>query len=525
MIKSGQSFELTDGQTLIVQGLPTNLQYKVTQDDYTQDGYVTDPESLIHIGTIPEKKLSEAHFANTRPYLEGVLRNNNTGEVIPNAPITVTDLKTGEEIQTQTNEKGEYSIPAVADTDYTIRYTKMYRVGGKDVPVEFTQKANVNSSVTDETVPADITAVGIILFKQLDGTTVLFNDLLTSQMHIYLKDKDGIYVKENGQPKAFPMASNGTFSVEGLSEQKYTMEVRYQAETGEELLLKVAQLDVKANGELNISEELVDPYGTVYDETTGDAVTGKKIDGAKVTLYYADTQRNRDNGRTPGTKVTLPKVPNFPPYDNESPEQNSDANGFYAYMVFPEADYYLIVRKDGYETHTSGTISVDFDIVRYDVPMKPIRSGGGTGGNGNNGGGTVTPGPGTVTPDPGTVTPDPGTVTPDPGTVTPDPGTVTPDPGTVTPDPGTVTPDPGTVTPDPGTVTPEPGIVTPEPGTVTLDPGNGNDQLKNDSNALDDAPKTGDNSVSPFLYMVLALMSLMTIGFCLLGHKKKKHIQ
>lgn len=218
------------------------------------------------------------------------MRNNKTGEVIPNAPITVTDLKTGEEIQTQTNEKGEYSIPAVADTDYTIRYTKMYRVGGKDVPVEFTQKANVNSSVTDETVPADITAVGIILFKQLDGTTVLFNDLLTSQMHIYLKDKDGIYVKENGQPKAFPMASNGTFSVEGLSEQKYTMEVRYQAETGEELLLKVAQLDVKANGELNISEELVDPYGTVYDETTGDAVTGKKIDGAKVTLYYADTQ-------------------------------------------------------------------------------------------------------------------------------------------------------------------------------------------------------------------------------------------
>ena len=162
----------------------------------------------------------------------------------------------------------------------------------------------------------------------------------------------------------------------------------------------MAQLDVKANGELNISEELVDPYGTVYDETTGDAVTGKKIDGAKVTLYYADTQRNRDNGRTPGTKVTLPKVPNFPPYDNESPEQNSDANGFYAYMVFPEADYYLIVTKDGYETHTSGTISVDFDIVRYDVPMKPISSGGGTGGNGNNGGGTVTPGPGTVTPDP-----------------------------------------------------------------------------------------------------------------------------
>ena len=241
------------------------------------------------------------------------------------------------------------------------------------------RKSKSRRRVTDEIVPADITAVGIVLFKQLDGTTALFNNSFASQMHIYLKDKDGNYIQENGRPKAFPMASNGTFSVEGLSEQKYTMEVRYKAETGEELLLKVTQLDVKANGELNISEELVDPYGTVYDETTGDANTGKKIAGAKVTLYYADTKRNRDNGRIPDTKVTLPSVPNFAPHDNKSPEQDSDANGFYAYMVFPEADYYLIVTKDGYETHRSDTISVDFDIVRYDVPMKPINTGGGPG--------------------------------------------------------------------------------------------------------------------------------------------------
>ncbi|PQP84156.1 hypothetical protein C0Q44_06050 [Paenibacillus sp. PCH8] len=539
MIKNGDTFELTDGQTLTVQGLPTHLQYKVTQDDYTKDGYVTGPESLTHTGTIPEKKVSEAHYVNTRPYLEGVLRNNNTGEVIPNAPITVTDLKTGEEIRTQTNEKGEYSIPAVADTDYAITYTKWYRVGGKDVPVEFTQKANVNSSVTDETVPADITAVGIVLFKQMNGTTELFNHLFTSQMHIYLKDKDGNYIKENGQLKAFPMAPNGTFSVEGLSEQKYTMEVRYTADTGEELLLKVTQLDVKANGELNISEELVDPYGTVYDVTTGDASTGKKIDGAKVTLYYADTQRNRDKGRIPGTKVTLPAVPNFPPHDNASPEQDSDVNGFYAYMVFPEADYYLIITKDGYETHTSGTISVDFDIVRYDVPMKPIRSGGGNGGNGttNPGNGTSNPGNGTTDPGNGTTDPVNGTVEPVNGTTEPVNGTTetvngTTDPDNGATDPGDETTEPGNEAADPGDVTTEPGNEVTNPVNDNTDPDNGttepgivNSGTDNDVNELDDAPKTGDNSVSPFLYMVLALMSLMTIGFCLFGNKKKKHIQ
>lgn len=555
VIRNGDTFELTDGQTLGVQDLPTNLAYTVTQEDYTTDGYVTDPDSFVRTGTIPEKQVFRADYVNTRPYLEGVLRNNNTGEVIPNAPITVTDLKTGDKIQTVTNENGEYAVPAVADTDYTITYTKWYHVGGKDVPVEFTQKANVDGNVTDETVPADITAVGIVLFKQLNGTTELFNDEFVSHMRIYLKDSAGNYIEENGRPKAFPMASNGTFSVEGLNEQKYIMEVRYEAETGEELLLKVAQLDVKANGELNISEELVDPYGTVYDETTGNATTGKKIEGAIVTLYYADTQRNRDKGRIPGTKVTLPAVPNFPPHDNKSPEQDSDANGFYAYMVFPEADYYLIVTKDGYETHRSNTISVDFDIVRYDVPMRPIGTGGG-----NGGGGTTNPGSGTT--DPGNGTTDPGSGTTNPGNGTSDPvnGTTEPVNGTTEPVNGTTEPVNGTTEPGNGGDEPDHGPTDPDIGTIepidgTTEPGNGGtnpvnnptnpvqgttepdsidnetdianpepNNVNNVSNELDDAPKTGDNSVTPMIYMALALLSLMTIVLCLFGNRKKKHI-
>lgn len=464
----------------------------------------------------------------------------------------MTDLKTGEELQIETNEKGEYAVPAVADTDYTITYTKLYRVGGKDVPVKFTQKANVDSSVTDETVPADITAVGIILLKQMDGTTELFDSLHTSHMYIYLKDRDGNYITENGRPKVFPMASNGTFSVEGLSEQKYTMEVRYQVETGE-LLLKVTQLDVKANGELNISEELVDPYGTVYDETTGNASTGKKIEGAKVTLYYADTQRNRDKGRIPGTKVTLPAVPNFPPHNNRSPEQDSDVRGLYAYMVFPEADYYLVVTKDGYETHTSGTISVDFDIVKYDVPMKPIRSGGGSGGNsggsngnnGNSGTDNGTPGanngnsgtdpgiPGINNGTPGTNNGNSGTDPGIPGTNNGTPGTNNGSSGTDNGIPGTDSGTPGTNNGNSGTDNGIPGIDSGTPGTNNGNAGtntgnsgtdNGDHVTDNASSELDDAPKTGDNSISPMFYMILALMSLITIAFCLLGNKKKKHI-
>ena len=253
------------------------------------------------------------------------------------------------------------------------------------------------------------------------------------------------------------------------------MEVRYQVETGEELLLKVTQLDVKANGELNISEELVDPYGTVYDETTGNASTGKKIEGAKVTLYYADTQRNRDKGRIPGTKVTLPAVPNFPPHDNKSPEQDSDVNGFYAYMVFPEADYYLVVTKDGYETHTSGTISVDFDIVKYDVPMKPIRSGGGSGGNsggntGNSGTGNGTPG--TNTGNSGTDPGIPGINNGTPGTSNGNGETDNSIPGTNIGTPGRImgTMEPTTVLQERTTATVEPITVLRERTTATVEP-------------------------------------------------------
>ncbi|MFC4598237.1 DUF7601 domain-containing protein [Cohnella hongkongensis] len=511
-IKSGDTFELADAQTFLVKGLPTGLKYTVTQVDYTEDGYVTDPEEFVHTGSIPKDEEARAHFVNTRPYLEGVLRDNNTGEIIPNAEIIVTNAKTKAKQTIYTNGDGEYSVPAEADTDYTITYTKTYKVGGKDVPIPFTQKANVDSSVKDETVPADITAVGIVLFKQMDGTTELFTNSVTSKMHIYLKDKDGNYIGGNSNPTAFPMGPDGTFSVEGLSEQTYTMQVRYKADSGEEVLFKVAQLSVKKDGELNISEELVDPYGTVYDETTGDAVTGKKIEGAKVTLYYADTQRNRDNGRLPGTKVTLPPVPNFPPHDNQSPEQDSDADGFYAYMVFPEADYYLIVTKNGYETHRSNTISVDFDIVRYDVPMRPIRSSGGSGGDYGSGDGNPPDGDDNV---PGNGNPPDGN-NQEPGNGNP-PGGDNQDPDNGNP-PGGDSQDPGNGNPPDGD-NEDPGSGNPPDGNNGSDPGI--DARPPEDDELDDVPKTGDSGPSSIFYMALALIALIGLRIAMPFRKKK----
>ncbi|KPV59325.1 hypothetical protein QJ48_11805, partial [Paenibacillus sp. A3] len=63
------------------------------------------------------------------------------------------------------------------------------------------------------------------------------------------------------------------------------------------------------------------------------------------------------------------------------------------------------------------------------------------------------------------------------------------------------------------------------PGNVDNGTRDGSNGTGNVDNELDDVPQTGDNSVSPIFYMALALMSLITIGLCLLDRKKKKHIQ
>ncbi|WP_436449145.1 DUF7601 domain-containing protein [Paenibacillus sp. BT-177] len=558
-IKSGDTFELKDEELFIVEGLPTYLQYTVTEDNYTDDGYVTDPASLIRTGTIPVKSAAEAHFVNTRqlPVLEGVLRDNNTREVIPNASITVTNLKTGEKQTIQTNEKGEYSVIAEAATDYTITFTKWYPVGGKDVPVEFTQKANVDSSVTDETVPADITAVGIVLLKQPEGQTSLLDSKLAGKMHIYLRDASNQYVVDkNGAPKAFNLESNGVFSADGLAAKTYKMEVRYEVAPGQELTVLQADLDVKANGELNISQGLVDPYGIITDATTG-----MVIEGAEVTLYYADTPGNTASGIVPGTKVTLPAIPGFAPNDNASPSQNSDANGAYAYMVFPNTDYYLVVTKAGYDAYTSPTISVGSDIVRHDIQLKPISSGGGGGGNSGGSGGGTGSGSGSS----GTDNSDDGAGNVNNGASNVNNGASNVDNGASNVDNGASNVNNGASNVNNGASNVNNGASKVNSGASNVDNGAGNvnngasnvdngasnvnngagnvnneinkgnkgnnasgsvdNEVANGDYELDDAPKTGDSSPSPIFYMVLALISLITIGFCLLSGKKKKHIQ
>jgi hypothetical protein len=122
---------------------------------------------------------------------------------------------------------------------------------------------------------------------------------------------------------------------------------------------------ISPSGIVTFTCKLIDPYGIITDSETGKAVSG-----VSMTLYYADTDRNKAAGITPNTIVNLPELVGFEPNDNKNP-QVSDSIGAYGWMVFPATDYYIVTAKDGYENYVSPTISVENEIVKWDIKMIP----------------------------------------------------------------------------------------------------------------------------------------------------------
>jgi len=330
--------------------------------------------------------------------IKGVITEGGSRTPVSNTKIQVTlDLNGDGKIEAGvdfietviTDANGAYSLPVPkGDAIYHIEFMQDIVIGGVRTPVTFKQKAvvdklNGNSEVFD----SDKTVTGIVLFKNPDGKSSLLGSNLSGHMKVYLKDENGHYITDgNGVKKPFELGAEGVFSADGLvANQKYSLEIWYEMEvydengpTGKykEILIngkrdpqdpkKISYPEVRVteDGELNIVQELVDPYGTITDGKTKAA-----IEGADVTLYYANTARNKANGITANTKVYLPPIADFAPNGNASPGQKSDMNGFYAYMVYPETDYYLTVTKNGYNSYTSPTIEVNWDIVKHDVQL------------------------------------------------------------------------------------------------------------------------------------------------------------
>jgi hypothetical protein len=151
---------------------------------------------------------------------------------------------------------------------------------------------------------------------------------------------------------------------------------------GEKLAGHVADLVIGQDGRGQADGKLIDPRSSVTDIVTGDA-----LEGVELTLYWADTEHNRTNGRTPGEAVKLPTLRNFAPHQNNG-VQTTSADGNFGWVPFVESDYYFIATKEGYQTFDSrkdsrsgkfgqgseiggGIIHIGQSIVTYDFSMKP----------------------------------------------------------------------------------------------------------------------------------------------------------
>ncbi|WP_310550980.1 S-layer homology domain-containing protein [Paenibacillus glufosinatiresistens] len=309
--------------------------------------------------------------------VSGFITRGNANEKVAGATVRVTLDLNGDNVITPgvdfdetavTGADGSYSVAVPKGSAvYTVEVTQNVMVGGVPTPVTYKQTAEVGSvsGTGQENYDSAKTATGIILMKEPEGGTRAVSEELIRKTKVYLKDAaTGQYILENGSPKAFSTETSGVFSADGLALGTYVMEIRYEVGPGQEITIQKSEVKVTADGEMNISEELVDPYGAITDR-----VTGKPVEGATVTLYYAQTARN---GSKAGSPVTLPAIPGFAPNDNASPEQTSNAQGLYAYMVYPHTDYYLVVSKPGYETYTSQTIPVETELVRHDISLAPV---------------------------------------------------------------------------------------------------------------------------------------------------------
>ncbi|OOM75099.1 Cna protein B-type domain protein [Clostridium puniceum] len=293
------------------------------------------------------------------------------------------------------NENGLVRFEKVQPGNYVIKETKApegYELSDKTLSIPkgyFVENEitiiDVGVVIDEKTTPKPPTSTGIV--KDENGKTI--NELKPTitveedgSKTVTVKGKDSIvFVDKNGNKNPVPDTSkigfssdkvkideNGNIIIKDLKDgDNEKSKIYFDLGNGEKVVIGTVEVNVSKDGNVNLVIELIDPYGKITDSSTEDPV-----EGAKVTVYYADTERNKNLGKKPNTIVELPIIPGFEPNDNKNP-QNSNKDGDYAMMVYPYTDYYIVVTKDGYKKYTSPTISVEEEIIKHDIQMDKIK--------------------------------------------------------------------------------------------------------------------------------------------------------
>ncbi|MCK9479865.1 MAG: InlB B-repeat-containing protein, partial [Firmicutes bacterium] len=271
-----------------------------------------------------------------------------------------------------TGEDGEYAtaIPFGGEL-YDVEVTTTVAVNGANVEKTYSQKvhAGVVSGDGTEVFDCEKTIAGLIGALGTDGSKQIINNE-DGKLGMKVFDSQGVEVSG----ATAQINSAGIFMVTGVEKDtEYSLALTYTFEDGREIISGRIKASVGVDGELNLNEILIDPYGTITDASNGDVISG-----VDVRLYYYDNDK----------LVELPAIIGFEPNDNANP-QDSSVEGKYAYMVYPYTDYYIVATKSGYETYTSPKISVFEEIVRHDFQMKKKTTTTSTDNSNNRGGGNT----------------------------------------------------------------------------------------------------------------------------------------
>ena len=323
--------------------------------------------------------------------IEGYVRDAENGQLVEGAKVTISedfnhDGTIDFEAVRYTSSDGYYTI-TVPKGNYeyhpVIEFSK--KMNGKEIKLSFEQNAQAGDvGEQGKSFLSENTIGGQLLFvDSTSGETVKMNQYSHTDEAPKLSAS---LVNSDGSSANVEVNPDGSYRVTGVEKGKtYEVLLTVVASTGEELAGTKVKLTVGQEGEIAFSTTLIDPYGIVKD-----AATGKVISGVHMKLWFADTETNRTHGRTGGSPVILPILAGFKPNDNKMP-QFTDVHGEYAWMVFPDADYYITAEKDGYITYDSrnekrnvaqlpgedsyikdGIIHVGQTIVNYDLELDSV---------------------------------------------------------------------------------------------------------------------------------------------------------
>ncbi|WP_282937603.1 S-layer homology domain-containing protein [Paenibacillus sp. RC67] len=319
----------------------------------------------------------------------GIIMDQVTGKPASGATVSVTADFDGDGVidfnsTVTTGPDGSYQIPVPrGNFTYTMNIQTPVQIGNQTVVLKQTQTAVVGQlSGVGQTIDSTNKISGSLFIASSSGNaqpTVgsLFGNGNVSAL---VQGLNG-----NSFTSTLLLNAEGNFELANIPQGEYKITYQIKAPDGTVLAGPSTTVKVNQNGELGVVYSLIDPYGVVTD-----AYTGQVLDGVTTQLYWADTELNKQNGRTPNTLVTLPELADFAPNKNHNP-QLTDASGQYAWMVYPNADYYIVATKPGYINYNTleakpnaaaangsdsyikdGIIHVGQDVVKLDFSMRRI---------------------------------------------------------------------------------------------------------------------------------------------------------